>query len=448
MAILSKDDAKKILEKVIGFSKADGIEANLNGTDGGNIRYARNSVSTAGENSDVSLSVQTFFGKKSGGASINEFDDASLEKVVRRAEELAQLAPENPEFMDLLGPQSYGAEPKTFIESTAKITPDYRAQAAANSIEPASKKDVTAAGFLEDSRGFSAVMNSKGMFAYNQSTSVDFTVTMRTNDGTGSGWVARNFNDVSKLNTAEASRIAIDKALQSRNAKAIEPGKYTVILEPNAASDLVGLMFQGFNARTADEGRSFMSKKGGGTKLGEKIVDERIHIYTDPWNEEVPVGNWAGGGGGRFGGGGGQPRKKMDLIKDGVVSNLIYDRYWASQKNVESTPFPGNRIMVGGTASIEDMIKDTKKGVLVTRFWYIRAVDPQTLLFTGLTRDGTFYIENGKIKHPVKNFRFNESPIIMLNNLETLGKPMRVDGSLIPAMKIRDFTFSSLSDAV
>ncbi len=448
MAILSKDDAKKILEKVIGFSKADGIEANLNGTDGGNIRYARNSVSTAGENSDVSLSVQTFFGKKSGGASINEFDDASLEKVVRRAEELAQLAPENPEFMDLLGSQSYGAEPKTFIESTAKITPDYRAQAAANSIEPASMKDVTAAGFLEDSRGFSAVMNSKGMFAYNRSTTVDFTVTMRTNDGTGSGWVARNFNDVSKLNTAEASRIAIDKALQSRNAKAIEPGKYTVILEPNAASDLVGLMFQGFNARTADEGRSFMSKKGGGTKLGEKIVDERIHIYTDPWNEEVPVGNWAGGGGGRFGGGGGQPRKKMDLIKDGVVSNLIYDRYWASQKNVESTPFPGNRIMVGGTASIEDMIKDTKKGVLVTRFWYIRAVDPQTLLFTGLTRDGTFYIENGKIKHPVKNFRFNESPIIMLNNLETLGKPMRVDGSLIPAMKIRDFTFSSLSDAV
>ena len=331
MAILSKDDAKKILEKVIGFSKADGIEANLNGTDGGNIRYARNSVSAAGESSDVSLSVQTFFGKKSGGASINEFDDASLEKVVRRAEELAQLAPENPEFMGLLDPQNYGAEPKTFIESTAKITPEYRAQAAANSIDPASKKDITAAGFLEDSRGFSSVMNSKGMFAYNQSTSVDFTVTMRTNDGTGSGWVARNFNDVSKLNTAQASAIAIDKALQSRNAKAIEPGKYTVILEPNAASDLIGLMFQGFNARTADEGRSYMSKKGGGTKLGEKIVDERVHIYTDPWNEEVPVGNWSGGGGGRFGGGGGggQPRKKMDLIKDGIVSNLIYDRYWA-----------------------------------------------------------------------------------------------------------------------
>jgi predicted Zn-dependent protease len=392
--------------------------------------------------------VQTYFGKKSGTATINEFDDASLEKVVRRAEELANLAPENPEFLEPLPQQTYGAESKTFIESTAKITPDYRAQAAADSILPATKKDITAAGFLEDNRGFSALSNSKGLFAYNKSTGVDFTVTMRTNDGTGSGWVARNFNDVSKLNTAEASEIAMEKALQSRNAKAIEPGKYTVILEPNAAADLLGLMIGGMNARQADEGRSYLSKKGGGTKLGEKIVDERVNIYTDPWNTEVPVGNWANGG---------MSRKKMDLIKNGTVANLIYDRYWASQKNAEPTPFPGNRIMEGGNASIEDMIKDTKKGVLVTRFWYIRAVDPQTLLYTGLTRDGTFYIENGKIKHPIKNFRFNESPIIMLNNLETLGKQMRVasgggpgggGSSLIPAMKIRDFTFSSLSDAV
>lgn len=461
MAILSKEEAKKILEKVIGFSKADGIEATLNGNDGGNIRYARNSVSTAGEDSNVGLGVQVYFGKRSGSATINEFDDASLEKVVRRAEELAKLAPENPEFVEPLGPQTYGPESKTFSEATAKITPEYRAQAAADSIGPATKKEITAAGYLEDGRGFTALMNSKGLFAYNRATGVDFTVTMRTNDGTGSGWVARNFNDVSKLNTAEASQIAMEKALQSRNAKAIEPGKYTVILEPNAAADLINLMFGGFNARTADEGRSFMSKKGGGTKLGEKIVDERVTIYTDPWNEEVPASNWAGaggggGGGGGFGGGGGSggglPRKKMDLIKNGVVSNLIYDRYWAQQKGAEPTPAPANRIMEGGSASIEDMIKDTKKGVLVTRFWYIRAVDPQTLLYTGLTRDGTFYIENGKILYPVKNFRFNESPIIMLNNLETLGKQMRVSGfgggSLIPAMKIRDFTFTSLSDAV
>ncbi len=443
MAILSKEEAKTILEKVVGFSKADGCEVTLSGNEGGNIRYARNSVSTAGEDSNVSLGIQSYFGKKSGAATINEFDDASLQKVVKRSEELAQLAPENPEFVEPLGPQTYGGDSKTFSEATAKISPDFRAQAAANSINPASSKDITAAGFLEDNRGFNALINSKGLYAYNKSTSVDFTVTMRTNDGTGSGWVSRNFNDVSKLNTSEASKVAIDKALQSRNAKAIEPGKYTVILEPNAAGDLINLIFGSLNARQADEGRSFMSKKGGGTKVGEKIVDERVNIYTDPWNDEVPAAPWANGG---------LARKKMDIISGGVVKNLVYDRYWASQKNVEPVPFFGNRIMQGGNASLTDMIKDTKRGILVTRFWYIRAVDPQTLLYTGLTRDGTFFIENGKIKHPVKNFRFNESPIIMLNNLETLGKQERVSGfggsSLIPYMKIRDFTFSSLSDAV
>jgi hypothetical protein len=184
MAIFSSDEAKKILEKVISFSKADDCEVNLNGTNGGNIRYARNSVSTAGENSDVTLVVQSNFGKKSGVATINEFDDASLQKVVRRAEELAQLAPENPEFVGPLAQQVYG-ESKTFFDSTAKITPDYRAQAAANSINPAIAKDVTAAGYLEDSHSFTSMMNTKGLFAYNQSTGVDFTVTMRSSDGAG-----------------------------------------------------------------------------------------------------------------------------------------------------------------------------------------------------------------------------------------------------------------------
>ncbi len=441
MAILSKEEAKTILEKVVGFSKADGCEVNMNGAENGNIRYARNSVSTSGEDSNVNLVVQSYFGKKAGTATINEFDDASLEKVVRRAEELAQLAPENPEFMEPLPPQEYGPS-KTWSDATAKITPEYRAQAAANSIEPAVAKEITAAGYLEDSRGFASMMNSKGLFAYNAATGVDFTVTMRTNDGTGSGWASRDLTDVSKLDTAEASRIAIDKALMSQNAKAIEPGKYTVILEPEAAGNLIGLMMFGMNARTADEGRSYLSKKGGGTKLGEKIVDERVNIYTDPQHEEVPASPWTGNG---------LPRKKMDLIRGGVVKNLFYDRYWASQKGVEPVPFPGNRIMDGGNASLEDLIKDTRKGILVTRFWYIRAVDPQTLLYTGLTRDGTFYIENGVIKHPIKNFRFNESPVIMLNNLEALGKQVRVGGgggSLIPYMKIRDFTFTSLSDAV
>ena len=438
MAIYTKEEARKILEKALSFSKADTCEINLNGSNSGNIRYARNTVSTSGYSSNQSLAVQSSFGKKSGTATIDEFDDTSLEKVVRRAEELANLSPENPEFMEPLGPQTYD-ESISFSEATAKITPEYRAKVASSGIIPAAAQDVTAAGFFNDSAGFSAMINSKGLFAYNKSTNTDFTVTMRTNDGTGSGWVSRDFNDVTKFDADEASKTAIDKAVLSREAKAIEPGKYTVILEPAAASDLLRNMFRSLDARSADEGRSFMSAADGANKLGQKIVDERVNIWSDPLNSEVPTSTWNYAG---------QSLKKTTWLENGVVKNLAYDRFWAKEKGVEPVPYPSNVIMAGGDQSLDELIKGTKKGILVTRLWYIRSVDPQTLLYTGLTRDGTFFIENGQIKYPVKNFRFNESPIIMLNNLETLGKQVRIDGNLIPYMKIRDFTFTSLSDAV
>ncbi|GAB5472872.1 MAG: TldD/PmbA family protein [Maribacter sp.] len=438
MAIYTEEEAKKIMEKAMSFSTADACEINLEGSESGNIRYARNSVSTAGYRSNQTLVVQSNFGKKMGTATIDEFDDESLKRVVARAEELAKLSPENPEFMEPLGPQKY-EKAINYTEATANITPEFRAEVANSSIAPAAAKDVTAAGFLDDSAGFSAMMNSNGLFAYNKETTLEFTVTMRTNDGTGSGWVTRDVNDVSKFDAAEASKVAIDKAVLSREAKAIEPGKYTVILEPSAGLGLLNGLGRSINARQADEGRSFMSKEGGGTKIGEKIVDERVNLWSDPVNPEVPSATWNGAG---------QPLNKTSWIENGVVKNLAYSRYWAEQKGVEPVPFPSNFIMGGGDASLDELIKSTKKGILVTRLWYIRSVDPQTLLYTGLTRDGTFYIENGAIKYPVKNFRFNESPIIMLNNLETLGKQARVDGNLIPYMKIRDFTFTSLSDAV
>jgi len=438
MSIYTKEQAKAIMDKALSYSKADGCEVNIYGNVTGNIRYARNTVSTAGVNSNVELVVQSNFGKKVGTATINEFDDASLAKVVARSEELARLSPESPEFMAPLGPQTYDSS-KTFNDATAQITPEFRAAVAASSIEPAKAKGVTAAGFLEDGQGFSAMSNNNGLFAYEKDSSLDFTVTMRTDDGLGSGWVTRDFNDVRKFNPEEASNVAIDKAVNSREAKAIEPGKYTVILEPAASIGLLRNMFFSFNARSADEGRSFMSKEGGGNKLGEKIIDSRINAYSDPLNEDVPASTWSGNG---------LPLKRTQWIENGAVKNLAYSRFWADKNGVEPVPFPSNIIMEGGNASRENLIKSTRRGILVTRLWYIRNVDPQTLLYTGLTRDGTFYIENGRIKHPIKNFRFNESPIIMLNNLEALGQQTRINGNLIPYMKIRDFTFTSLSDAV
>ncbi len=444
MAILTKEQAQALLKKVLSYSKADECEVNLTGTDGGNVRYARNAVSTSGIVSQSQLVVQSAFGKKLGTATINEFDDASLEKVVRRSEELAQLAPENPEYVSVLGPQKY-TDSKSFVQSTASITPKQRSTLVEESLNVAKSSNAVAAGFLEDNNGYAAMANSKGLFAYNTSTNTNFSVTVRTQDGKGSGYATRGYNDINKLDTKTATQIATEKALKSATAKAIEPGKYTVILEPAAVAVLLENIFFNMDARQADEGRSFLSKPGGQTKLGEKMVDERVNIYSDPQNPELPTSPWAGDG---------RPQEKVSWIEKGVIKNFTWSRYWAEKKGVKAVPSPDAAIMEGGTKSLDELIRGTKKGVLVTRLWYIRSVDPQTLLLTGLTRDGTFYIENGEIKYPVKNFRFNESPIIMLNNLEELGRQERtvsVESNLnylLPPLKVRDFTFSSLSDAV
>ncbi|MDB5128943.1 TldD/PmbA family protein [Mucilaginibacter sp.] len=443
MPIYTKEQAQALLKKVLSYSKADECEVSLGGSEGGNVRYALNAVSTAGDISTVGLSVTSVYGKKAGSATIDQFDDASLERVVRRSEELAQLAPENSEYMPMLG-QSEFKEAIAYNANTAAMTPESRAEMVGQSLKVTKDAKLFAAGFLENSSGFNAMMNSKGLFAYNKSSDVTFSVTTRNEGGTISGYAARGFTDVSKLDTASATRVATMKANASVGAKAIEPGKYTVILEPVAATYMLENMFR-FDARSAEEGRSFLSKKGGGTRLGEQLMDPKVTIYSDPFNTDLPGATW---------GGDGLPREKTVWIDKGVVKNLSYSRFWAQKKGVAPVPSPSNIIMEGGDATLEELIKSTERGILVSRLWYIRMVDPQSLLLTGLTRDGTFYIENGKIMFPVKNFRFNESPVIMLNNLEALGKQERsisvesYRSYLIPPMKIRDFTFSSLSDAV
>ncbi|AWM32801.1 TldD/PmbA family protein [Hymenobacter nivis] len=441
MPILSQTDAQALLKQVLGYSTADECEASLNGSTTGNIRYARNGVSTAGAQDTISLAVEARFGKRSGTATCNEFDEATLRRCVQRAEEIARLAPESPEYVSLLGAQTYLKPPSA---APTVLAPAARAQAAADSINLCVAKNLTAAGFLDGGTSFRALRNNKGMDAYQQSTNTNFSVTVRTTDGRGSGYAIADVTDAAKLNTKALTQRAADKAAGSLNAKAIEPGKYTVILEPAAlmAGDdlsLLGGMLFGMDARSADEGRSFLSKKGGGNRKGEKLFDDKVTIYSDPMNAEVPGNAFDGDG---------LPTQRMSWVEKGVVKNLLYSRYWAQKNNVPATAFPGGFIMSGGTQSTAELIKGTAKGILITRLWYIREVDPQTLLYTGLTRDGTFYIENGAIKFPIKNMRFNESPIIMLNNLEAIGRPQRLAGCLVPPLKIRDFTFTSLSDAV
>jgi predicted Zn-dependent protease len=378
------------------------------------------------------------FGKRSGSATVNEFTDIALEQAVRRAEEIARLAPENAEYMPLLGPQTYLTSP-TFSANTAAITPQFRAEAAYDSIAPALAQKLIAAGYLEDSTGFNAIGNSKGLFGYNSDTGIDFSITIRTPDGKGSGFAQQTVTDAARLDAKTATANAVKKAVAAAKAIEMPPGQYTVILEPIAAESFLGFFSSALDARNAAEGRSYLSKKGGGTRLGEVMFAPQLTIYSDPYHTEAPSAAFSNDG---------RPMEKVTWVKDGAVQNLSYSRYWADKQGVKAIPPPQGLIIEGGKQSLEELIRGTDKGLLVTRTWYMRMVDPQSLVVTGLTRDGVFYIENGVIKHAVKNFRFNESPLNMFRNLEAMGQPVRVGNNLVPPMKIRNFNFTSLSDAV
>ena len=443
--LLTETEAKHITDKALALSKADSATVTVGGHERGHIRFALNSVTTCGYQDNLTLSIESNLGKRSGSVSINELDDASIAAAVKKSEEIARLAPENAEFQPPLGPQQYSAG-RGFAEATARARPDKLAALCQPALAEAVARKVTSAGFLESGAGCSALATSKGLFVFDKSTSTLFTMSARTSDGTGSGWAGASSHDISRLDTATLAKVAVQKTLESRQPVALPPGQYTVILEASAVADLLGMMIGHFDARSADEGRSWLTKKGGGNKLGERLVSEKVNLFSDPQYDTAPGAIYSTDG---------LPAARRNWIENGRVQELIYSRFWAGKSGRPPVPYPTNLVMTGGGASREEMIKSVQKGVLVTRFWYIRMVDPRTLVHTGLTRDGTFLIENGRITKPIKNFRFNESPIAMLNHVEAMGPAERPAGSEIddwpvsvPRLLVRDFTFSSLSDAV
>jgi predicted Zn-dependent protease len=444
---LSRDDSERLAHRVLAFAGADETRVTINSGSRGNTRFAVNQVSTAGDNYDVTVTVRSVVGRRVGTVSTNKLDDAALGDAVRGAERLARLVPDDPELMPELPAQSY-AEPRGWSDAAAALDPAGRAAGVRAIADPAKAAGLLSTGYLEVDAGATAIANSRGLFAYSRESDIAMTTTVRTADGTGSGWAGAAHYDWTQFDPAALGARAIEKARRSVNPVAIEPGRYTVILEPTAVGNLVQLIAFQLSARNADEGRSFFTRPGGGTKIGMKVIDERVTLASDPSDPEVPATPFTGEG---------LPVPATTWIGNGVVKNLAYDRYWAQKQGKTPTPFAGTLRMSGGVTSVDEMIASTPRGILVTRFWYIRAVDPRTILYTGLTRDGTFLIENGKITRAVKNLRYNESPIFMLNNLEAMGRPVRVSASeaggpglaiVVPPIKVRDFSFTSLSDAV
>jgi predicted Zn-dependent protease len=304
------------------------------------------------------------------------------------------------------------------------------------------------AGFHQASGSVAASATRHGNFQYWRSSLASLSVTARTQDGASSGYFMRNHFDAAKLDTARIGREAIGKALHGQGPRVLDAGTYEVILEPQAAADLIRF---GFEARSADEGRSPYSAPGGGTRVGQTIFDERLSVVSDPWHPDLP-GSPAGPEE--------IPAERMYFVRNGVLERLRYSRYWAKEKGKEPTPGPVNSILESNTkpASMDEMIQSTKRGLLVSRFWYIRGVDARTALFTGLTRDGLWLIENGRVQYPVRNFRFNQSVLELLapGNVELIGAAERVSGSesqgrgasLMPALKVKQFHFTSQSEAV
>jgi predicted Zn-dependent protease len=439
--ILSRQAAKEILDRALSKTKADEAEAALSGGSLGNLRFARNVPTTSGDSHSLTLSITCVFGRKVGTYSTTDMSDGAIAEAIRHAEELAHVAPESPEYMPRLGPQTYPESPASDRETPALGAID-RAAVAAQAIDAARAQSLTAAGYFENGDRFSAIANTRGLFGYHDATIAAYTLTVRSDEGNGSGWAGAESFRASTIDPRRITARAIDKALASRNPTPIEPGTYPVILESSPAGNMLDLFQWSLGRRAADEGRSYFSDPAAGSKIDQKLFGDNVTIYSDPSHPVVPSTPW---------GADGQPLSRTVWVEKGVLKNLATGRYWAAQKGLPPLPYGSNIIMEGEEHSLDDLVASTDHGLLITSFWYIREVDPRSILHTGLTRDGVFLIENGKIVRPVINLRWNESPAAIYKQIEMMSRPERIvtrEGNspmYAPALKIREFHFTSVS---
>jgi predicted Zn-dependent protease len=450
----SRDEVKAITDKILNMANAEAAEIEFSGGERSATRFANSTITSSMVQIDRQVSLTIYKGTRAGSSSTRQIDDASLKELVSEAQAAAEKARENPELPPLTpGPQEY-IPVEAALPSGVNFGPAERARLAKQSIDISDKLGVVGSGYIPKTHLTTCTANSKGLFAYYQYAEAGFILTCRTLDGTGSGWAGiTGVKDTSLIDAAQLTDTASQKALKSRKARALEPGRYTVILEPRANARFLSLMTGLFTARSAESpfGRTyFTGKEQGTTKIGEKVFSDAITIKSDVGNpilRQSPIGL------------DGLPAQPTTWVEKGVLKNLSYDRQWATRqkKPVTATPVNSSLVMEGTDMTMEQMIKSTRRGLIVTFFWYIRGVDQQTLLNTGMTRDGLFLVENGEIAGPVQNFRWNMSPIVGYNNVTAIGKPVPIhtgesyDGpgtALVPPIRIEDFLMTSVSPAV
>jgi predicted Zn-dependent protease len=452
----SREEVKALTDKVLNMAKADAVDVDFNGGERAGTRWANSTITVNLVQLDQQLSVNVRLGNKVGSASTREFDDDSLKAMVDEATEAAKTARENPNLAPLVkGPQNY-IQVDAALPPMVNFGPGERAEMVRKSVAICDRKGALGSGYIPKTYQTTCSANSEGLFAYYQYAEAGMILTCRTQDGRGSGWAGiTGVKDLSLIDPVKISEIASDKAVKSQKPRALEPGRYTVILESRPAARFLSLMTGIFNARAVETGpRSYLSGTERGTsKLGQKVFSDLVTIKSDIGNtilRQTPILP------------DGMPAKPVTWVEKGVLRNLYYDAQYAARVKKDPTPATVNMsLMLEGPAenvqSVEQMIKSTRRGLLVSFFWYIRAVDQPTLLNTGMTRDGLFLIENGEIVGPVQNFRWNMSPLVGFNNVTAIGPavPMHTgeayDGggtALVPTVRMEDFYMTSVSPAV
>jgi PmbA protein len=466
--MLTADRTVDLFDRIYRFAGGKDTDVIFQQVRSSLTRFANNTIHQNVSEESTLVSVRLTFDGKTARATTNKLDDDSLKRAVEAAERLTRVQEPNPDLLPMLTPDEAKqldshSEQKVnrYFESTSGTTPDDRASAVAKIVGVAKKNGLVTAGTFSTCETYEAIMNSKGVHAEHRQSSSEISITILADHLASSGWQKANYPDVRLQEPERLAEIGAEKALKSANPKEIAPGKYTVILEPAAVLDLLGFMFYDFGAQAVLDERSFLTDR-----LGKKVFGEGIHISDDVYHPLQSGAPFDGEG---------VPRQPVSLVEKGTAANLVYSRasavkMKASERGktmgaIRSTghgfPLPNeigdapmNIVMQGApegqAKTVDEMIASTERGILVTRLWYIREVEPYEKMLTGMTRDGTFLIEGGKIKHGLRNFRFNQGLVEMLNNVEAMGREVRASGEesfdmVVPPMKVRGFNFTEVT---
>jgi predicted Zn-dependent protease len=433
-----------IAARVLKLGKTHGAqetEVDVSSATDALTRFANNTIHQNVAEQIHAISIRAVVDGRTARATTNKTDDESLARTMAAAVSLAKNQPKNPDLLPMLRSEKY-QKVSRFVDVTAETTPQDRARAVTKVCKMANKAKQTAAGIFVSGESHSMLANSRGLSARYQQTRSEFSVTIL--EDTSSGWAKSNSPDIRHIDPEALAESASKKAIASRAPRELPPGHYTTILEPSAVLDLVGFLFYDFAGTAVEDKRSCFTGR-----MGKKLFGDNITLWDDVYHLLQTGAPYDGEG---------APRQKVLLVDRGTPKNLVYSRTTAKKMKAKPTGHgfslpndygeaPMNLVFAGGKTSTEEMIRSTERGILVTRLWYIREVDPYTKVLTGMTRDGTFLVENGRVAGGIRNFRFNQSVIEMLSNVEMMGPAVRASGEesfemVVPVMKVRDFHFS------